>query len=156
MKTPQKYLAHSSFNTTNTTQLSSFPRAPPNCVSRAALRGFKVDPRVLDPTFPASLRLHPLAAAIAPCSFRGTDGRTRLVARGNHGGMGGPSDTGGTMATQQHTSLSSSAADGDAAPSAVHKRVTRSSTAAAAAATAAEVRPACDAWCLAEPPACLT
>lgn len=65
--------------------------------------------------------------------------------------MGGPSDTGSTMATQQHdTSLSSSTVDGDGAPSAVHKRVTRSSAAAAAAATAAEVRPACRAWYLPE------
>ena len=112
-------------------------------------KGLEVDPGALDPTFPSSLRVHPLVVAIVPCSCRGTDGHTRFVARGNHGGMGGPSDTGGTMTTQQHTSLSSPS-DGDGAPSAVHKRVTRSSAAAAAAATAAEVRPACGAWCLAD------
>lgn len=130
------------------TQLFIFSqRAPPTCISRAALR---VDPRALVPTFSASLFLSSLAVSIAPCSHRGTDGQTRFVARGNHGGMGGPSDTGSTMATQHDTSLSPSLGDGDGAPSAVHKRVTRSSAAAAAAATAAEVRPACGAWCLTE------
>lgn len=81
-----------------------------------------------------------------PAPVAGQTEKHVLLRRGEQGGMGGPSDTGSTMmARQRDTSLSSSSSppDGDLAPSAVHKRVTRSSAAAAASATAAEVRLDC-------------